>query len=465
MPNGQAITGRQSGEGGAAGDADRQRPGPGDEPARKRRPGTGVSESARQRPRPTVTIGGQTATVSSSRADTGRGRAILRHRHRARWRERLEPGRGVDRRADQQRVEFARAVAVKFAALSQFALVELLNAVKLNISRCMFLALLFGSAILVFGNDIAIKSTGQTVVNGQDQNIRSRRTTPIKPQRPPVLVDVTSAKRANGWGNNNPTGLWVGPATDQSNATRSGTCCVGDTVYRTDFSLAGLEPSSASLTLNVLADDWVTVYLNGSDQAHVVYSPPEVMYLSPVTIQVQAGFVAGNNYLEFHVHNAGGPTGLNVSATGTANPIVPGPPVLSISPASVYLTAVKGSPFSAADSAGIWVRNAGGGGPQQLQFSLADSPQCPSFNKSTFFALKLPTTTKQLTPPSRCSASEPTRPVSRSTRGFIGSTSTLLGLELRGSLRKLPAHRRSRSVLLKQDRLGIQCAGEDRNSE
>jgi hypothetical protein len=179
---------------------------------------------------------------------------------------------------------------------------------------------------------------------------------------------------------------------------------MGLTKYQTTFSLTGLEPSTAVLTMSVLADNFVDVYLNG---VHV-FSPTTQMYTNSVNIVVKASpsvlFLSGTNTLEFDVANQGGPGGLNVSIAGTADPLQSGAPKLDVSPTFVTLTAATVPGSTQADLVGVYARNIGGGGPQKLSFSLASSPSCTNVGGNGFFGVFTPTTTAENGPAMRIQA-------------------------------------------------------------
>src|SRR5580704_9874275 len=91
----------------------------------------------------------------------------------------------------------------------------------------------------------------------------------------PVVV----TKFASAWTQNTLQGaLWIAPAADQASPAPS--CCVGDVTYTTTFSLQGLDPSTAQVTLTVMADDYASVFLNGTQ----VYAPTGVMYVAASTV-------------------------------------------------------------------------------------------------------------------------------------------------------------------------------------
>lgn len=107
---------------------------------------------------------------------------------------------------------------------------------------------------------------------------------------------------------------WIAPAVDAGD--------VGDFLYQTTFSLAGLDPSTATLTGLETGDNELTILVNGT----VVFTnnnPTEWGGFTAFTIN--SGLIAGTNTLVFDVHNDGGPSGLQIQISGTAQSVVPEP--------------------------------------------------------------------------------------------------------------------------------------------
>lgn len=91
--------------------------------------------------------------------------------------------------------------------------------------------------------------------------------------------------------------------------------------YTTAFDLTGLNPMSASLTGSLLADDKVAIYLN-NNLVHSFFGS----YTQSSTFTIGSGFQSGINNLSFLVENSGGgPTGLDVKVSGTADLATPEP--------------------------------------------------------------------------------------------------------------------------------------------
>ena len=113
-----------------------------------------------------------------------------------------------------------------------------------------------------------------------------------------------------------PGASWVAPEADESK--NPNTCCTGSDTYQTLFSLSGLNPGTASLTIDLAADDQATIYLNGVKE----YQPANNQTLYPpgsdVLVNITSDFLAASNTLDFVVLNGVGPTGLDAAVSGTA---------------------------------------------------------------------------------------------------------------------------------------------------
>ena len=120
------------------------------------------------------------------------------------------------------------------------------------------------------------------------------------------------------WVANGPNSRWIAPLQADSDAVAP----VGDYVYQITFSLAGFDPSTAAITGQWASDNTgMNILLNGAPIAGTGTGPSPGSYnsfhpFSPFSITT--GFLAGQNTLQFLVHNDGGPTGLRVDMTGTA---------------------------------------------------------------------------------------------------------------------------------------------------
>ena len=138
---------------------------------------------------------------------------------------------------------------------------------------------------------------------------------------------VRVATSANGypvgpWVGDNGTSAWIGPNSD---STLSGP--IGNYDFRTTFSLAGLDPASAAIMGSWSTDNQgLDIRVNGVSTGSTAAD-----YGSFYNFSLTGGFVSGINTLDFIVHNAGGPTGLRVEMTGTADSTdVPEPASIAI---------------------------------------------------------------------------------------------------------------------------------------
>src|SRR5665213_1414143 len=119
----------------------------------------------------------------------------------------------------------------------------------------------------------------------------------------------------NPWLADDSLSQWISPLANQQTLEPPGIYA-----YVTTFSLAGLDPRTATISGEVGADDAsLAIFLNGTS---IAAPPPSFNPLQPFSIT--SGFVAGINTLEFDVGNgpAGGssnPTGLRVALSGTDN--------------------------------------------------------------------------------------------------------------------------------------------------
>ncbi len=124
---------------------------------------------------------------------------------------------------------------------------------------------------------------------------------------PSALVINSTAFPIPPWVADGPKSKWIGPQRDQSSGNAP-----GNYTYRTQFSLAGFDPTTAILTGQFAADDGATMRLNG---AQVAVTGSGFSAFTPFTIS--SGFVAGTNTLDFVVLNGGSspnPTGLRVDS-------------------------------------------------------------------------------------------------------------------------------------------------------
>ena len=121
---------------------------------------------------------------------------------------------------------------------------------------------------------------------------------------------------------------WIGPDSDQTNATRPGTCCRGAVTYKVLFNVT--DPTTAKFQMTIAADESITMWLNGDgEDARIVYSTDNATFDKPETVTIEQGkklpnltypligpamFVAGRNIITVEVTNdGGGPTGLYIN--------------------------------------------------------------------------------------------------------------------------------------------------------
>jgi hypothetical protein len=147
------------------------------------------------------------------------------------------------------------------------------------------------------------------VPTGSTANIRIRTSAGGYPIPPYIGDDSLSA--------------WIGPNNDTQVDGP-----VGAFDYLTTFNLAGLNPSTASLTISWSTDNGgLDVLLNGASLGQT--TSPIQYGLGFSTFTVSSGFISGINTLDFLVQNDGGPTALRVEASGIAAP-TPEPGTLAL---------------------------------------------------------------------------------------------------------------------------------------
>jgi len=142
-----------------------------------------------------------------------------------------------------------------------------------------------------------------------------------------------ASPRPTSWVANQPFSQWISP--DGINTP----LLSGLYVYRLQFDLTGLDPSTASISGLWTSDDNSRVVLNGNFGAGIIQTTTFSQFDS---FTFNSGFVPGINTLDFRVGNAffpginlGGPSGLHVTQlTGAAEPIP--------EPASLTLLALGG---------------------------------------------------------------------------------------------------------------------------
>jgi PEP-CTERM motif len=170
------------------------------------------------------------------------------------------------------------------------------------------------------GSPILINGTGVNTSGGLDQSyqIISDTTGEVTAPAQASVVTLTALNWISPIGGT----AWISPMSSQSNFAHASGCCMGTDIYQTTFSL----PAStiASLSISFLADDFVTIKLNGVTEFSTGTGEFYTSVNGPVTITTD--FVSGLNTLQFVVSNtnSGGPTGLDASVSGTFE-VVPEP--------------------------------------------------------------------------------------------------------------------------------------------
>lgn len=125
------------------------------------------------------------------------------------------------------------------------------------------------------------------------------------------------------WMGDNSNSRWIGPNNDHQ---LDGD--VGAYVYRTTFDLNGFNAATALIQGGWSTDnDGLDIVINGISLG---YTTPGGQFAAGLSgFSVTSGFVAGINTLDFVVNNQGGPTGLRVEMTGSAQ-AVPEPSALAL---------------------------------------------------------------------------------------------------------------------------------------
>ena len=95
------------------------------------------------------------------------------------------------------------------------------------------------------------------------------------------------------------------------------------------FDLTSFDPSTATITGQLAADDGVMMFLNGNLVIDNSFTGSNSPWTSFEPFSANSGFVAGINTLTFEVPNIGGPSGLHVQISGDAS-AVPEPSSLTL---------------------------------------------------------------------------------------------------------------------------------------
>ena len=133
------------------------------------------------------------------------------------------------------------------------------------------------------------------------------------------------------WMADNSRSRWIGPNNDSDL-----TGLAGNYVYRTTFDLNGLDETTASINGLWTTDNaGLDIVINGHSLGFTTVDGQFAHGFR--AFQIDAGFVAGINTLDFVVSNGDGPTGLRVELVGDAEAAVS--PAAVPEPASLLLAA------------------------------------------------------------------------------------------------------------------------------
>lgn len=131
----------------------------------------------------------------------------------------------------------------------------------------------------------------------------------------PNGTTATATTAHPNWQQDTTTAGWISPGSSGTQDWASGYY-----IYETLLDLTGYDPTTASLSGVIAADNEVSIYLNRGGPA--LYSGGGFSSSSPFLIN--SGFVSGINEVDFVVHNDSGPSGLMVDHTlATANAPTP----------------------------------------------------------------------------------------------------------------------------------------------
>ena len=142
----------------------------------------------------------------------------------------------------------------------------------------------------------------------------------VSPSGPGIVVSQSNIP--GDWLSNSSSSRWIWQQFDgqPTNVTRT---------FRTTFDLTGLNPSTASIAGTWAADNFLDqILINGVSIGTIPNNPAGSNFISFSPFNINSGFQAGINTLDFVVRDAGFISGFRVGEiSGTAQPISPSPSV------------------------------------------------------------------------------------------------------------------------------------------
>lgn len=151
-----------------------------------------------------------------------------------------------------------------------------------------------------------------------------------------AVTALRVATSANGfplppWLGDTASSAWIGPDSGGGNDLDGP---VGRYTYRTVFDLSGLQAVTASIVGKWSADNsGLDIVLNGGSAGFIASG-----FQSFYDFTLSRGFIDGVNTLDFILRNDGGPTGLRVDLTGSADSTpVPEPVSLAILASGLFV--------------------------------------------------------------------------------------------------------------------------------
>ncbi len=117
---------------------------------------------------------------------------------------------------------------------------------------------------------------------------------------------------------------WVGNTASSQWISADPGAFEGSTTFTTTFDLTGFDPSSASISGQLSADDGTLMFLNGNLVLDDSFNGGNAPWSDFVPFSASSGFVSGINTITFITPNSGGPGGLQVQILSAAAAPEPG---------------------------------------------------------------------------------------------------------------------------------------------